>query len=88
MSGTKGVEAHGITEYYRKTGDELGVHEQRTGSLELNAQGDRHVNDGDEIVDDAVVEQGLEALEEKKKAWYAYFLTTDFWIVLLIGYGF
>lgn len=29
--------------------------------------------------------QALEEIEKKKKAWYAYFLTRDFWIVLALG---
>ncbi|RFU32383.1 hypothetical protein B7463_g3950, partial [Scytalidium lignicola] len=41
--------------------------------------------DGSGEVDTAVLEHAIEAIEEKKKAWYAYFLTRDFWIVLLLG---
>lgn len=35
--------------------------------------------------DDAAVSQGLHLLEARSSKWYAYLLTRDFWIVLVIG---
>lgn len=40
----------------------------------------------EEEVDAVVLEQGIQALENKGRKWYAYLLTKDFWIVLAIGY--
>ena len=47
-------------------------------SLEMHAQ-------GADAVDGEVLEHAIEALEGKKKAWYAYLLTRDFWLVLILG---
>lgn len=49
-----------------------------SGSMELR---------DDSGVDEAVLEQGIEALEQKGKKWYAYLMTRDFWLVLVIGYS-
>jgi solute carrier family 35 protein F1/2 len=80
---TTAVETHAIGngESYRKS-----------NGLEGNAEnGDymtagRRVNSRGEEVDGEVLEHAIEALEKKKTAWYAYLLTKDFWLVLLIGY--
>lgn len=69
---TKSFEAHERT-----------VNEHGTSSLEMNNNG-VSVDSRGEAVDNAVLEQELEALESKKK-WYSYLSTKDFWIVLLIG---
>ncbi|KAI9055156.1 hypothetical protein LZ554_000120 [Drepanopeziza brunnea f. sp. 'monogermtubi'] len=45
--------------------------------------GERSVGD-DEIAPE-ILGQGLDAIEGKKKAWYSYFTTRDFWIVLALG---
>lgn len=52
-----------------------------SGSLEIRAQV------GEDGVDAEVLEHAIEVLEGKKKAWYAYLLTRDFWLVLLIGFA-
>ncbi|RDW66708.1 DUF914-domain-containing protein [Coleophoma crateriformis] len=54
-----------------------------SGSIELNP-GHRSVH-GEESVDPEILEHAIEALEGKKSSWYAYLLTRDFWIVLVIG---
>ncbi|KAH8816852.1 hypothetical protein F5884DRAFT_237098 [Xylogone sp. PMI_703] len=41
--------------------------------------------DGSGEVDNSALEHAIETIEDKKKAWYAYFLTRDFWIVLVLG---
>jgi len=52
-----------------------------SGSMEMrNEMGE------EEEVDAVVLEQGIQALENKGRKWYAYLLTKDFWIVLAIGY--
>lgn len=48
-----------------------------SGSMEMR---------GENVVDEAVLEQGIEALEGRGKKWYAYLMTRDFWLVLVIGY--
>jgi solute carrier family 35 protein F1/2 len=50
----------------------------------LDVVGERSVGD-DEIAPE-ILGQGLDAIEGKKKAWYSYFTTRDFWIVLALGY--
>lgn len=39
---------------------------------------------GDQI-DGEILEHAIENLESKKKAWWAYLLTRDFWMVLILG---
>ena len=68
---------------YRKSGDGLG---EGNGDVEVTGDEVRAV-EGEDNVDEAVVAQGLQALETKKTAWYAYLTTRDFWIVLFIGYA-
>jgi solute carrier family 35 protein F1/2 len=67
---------------YRKTSDGLEGNGEQSRSIEMGA---REVN-AEDIVDPEVLEYAIEALESKKKAWYAYLLTRDFWVVLLIGF--
>ncbi|KAK0101352.1 hypothetical protein ONS95_006527 [Cadophora gregata] len=68
-------------ETYRKSSDGLETNAQPVSSLDIN--GERRVDDDD--VNPEVLEHALESLEGKKKSWYSYLLTKDFWIVLLIG---
>ena len=68
---------------YRKSSDGLG---EGNGDVEVTGDEVRAV-EGEDNVDEAVVAQGLQALETKKTAWYAYLTTRDFWIVLCIGYA-
>lgn len=49
----------------------------KTGTSPLSAT--------DEIVSPEVLEHALESLETQKTAWYAYFTTKDFWLVLALG---
>jgi solute carrier family 35 protein F1/2 len=62
-----------------KSSDGLEAIGEESGSMEMRAQA------GEEEVDTEVLERGIEALEGKKKVWYAYLLTKDFWLVLFIG---
>ena len=70
----------GNRESYRKSSDGLQGTGEESGSMEMHA----HV--GEDGVDPEVLEHAIEALESKKRAWYAYLLTKDFWVVLLIGF--
>jgi solute carrier family 35 protein F1/2 len=70
----------GNGESYRKSSDGLEGTGEEGGSMEMHA----HV--GEDGVDPEVLEYAIEALESKKRAWYAYLLTKDFWLVLLIGF--
>jgi solute carrier family 35 protein F1/2 len=71
---------------YRKSADGLVDNGQGVGSLEMSDDSAvAHTNETD-VVDEAVLEQGLHAIEGKKNKWYTYLTTKDFWIVLLIGY--
>jgi solute carrier family 35 protein F1/2 len=70
--------AHVNGESY-KNSDGLEVTGEESGSMEMRAQGEE---DG---VDGEVLEHAIEVLESKKQAWYAYLLTRDFWLVLVIG---
>lgn len=69
---------NGNGESYKGSDGLKGVGEE-SGSMEMHAQV------GEDGVDPEVLEHAIEALEGKKKAWYAYLLTRDFWLVLLIG---
>ncbi|KAG9229527.1 solute carrier family 35 member SLC35F1/F2/F6 [Amylocarpus encephaloides] len=40
---------------------------------------------GDENIDPEILTRGMEGLERKNTKWYAYFLTKEFWIVLVLG---
>jgi len=57
------------------------VREQRSAE----SAGDEGGRVGDAEVEAVVLEQAIEAIEGKKSAWYAYLMTADFWIVLVIG---
>lgn len=59
----------------------LGTHRGESRSKQM-APEDRV---GDDDMTPEILGQGLEALEGKKKAWYSYLTTRDFWIVLAIG---
>lgn len=81
MPDNKAIETQerSMGENYRKSTD--GV--ERTGAIEMNED---HVQiTGDRVVDEEIVAQGLQALEGKKKHWYTYMTTKDFWFVLALG---
>ncbi|PBP16650.1 solute carrier protein [Diplocarpon rosae] len=66
-------------------------HRKSTDSSEGNTLETRNLQIGreervrDDDIAPEILGQGLEALEGKKKAWYSYFTTRDFWIVLALG---
>lgn len=70
---------NGTGESYKGSDGLEGAGEE-SGSMEMRTQV------GEDGVDGETLERGIEALEGKKKAWYAYLLTKDFWLVLLIGF--
>ncbi len=80
---TTAVETHAIDngEFYRKSDGMEG-----NGESSNSMTAGRRVNGLDEEVDGEVLEHAIEALESKRTAWYAYLVTKDFWLVLLIGY--
>jgi solute carrier family 35 protein F1/2 len=53
--------------------------------MEMSGEEERTRANGEETVNEAVLEQGIQALEGKRKAWYTYLTTKDFWIVVIIG---
>lgn len=68
------------------TGIETNVNslEERNTSPEvLGVNGDRVAGNQ---VDGEILEHAIENLEAKKKVWWAYLLTRDFWIIILLGY--
>jgi hypothetical protein len=76
-----------LGESYRKSSDGLEGNGDESGSIEMvrnEYEGVRGVNG--ENVDGVVLEHAIEVLEGKKKAWYAYLTTKDFWMVLVLGY--
>lgn len=83
-SKATGVQAYevGNEQSYRKSGDGL-EGENGSGSVEMTAQ--RVATNNGEDVDPEVLEQAIQALESKKKAWWAYLTTREFWMVLLLG---
>jgi solute carrier family 35 protein F1/2 len=78
-----GTYAVGNGDSYGKSSDGLEV----MGSDGMEMAGQRGVMNVDEV-DPEVLEHAIEALENKKTAWWAYLTTRDFWLVLLIGYVF
>jgi hypothetical protein len=85
---TTAVEAYDrpLGNSYRKSGDGLYGNGQGSGSVEMTGDEGVRAANGEDVVDEVVLEQGIQALESKKTAWYAYLTTKDFWIVLVIGY--
>lgn len=79
MASATGVDAQGLREAF-KPDAALTVSQDRIDSTEV---GDRENHDN---VSPEVLEHGIEAIEGKKSAWYAYLTTRDFWLVLTIGY--
>lgn len=82
---TAAIETHEsglMGETYRKSSDGLETNAQGIGRLDTT--GERGIEDDE--VNPEILAHGLEALEGKKKAWYSYFTTRDFWIVLTLGY--
>ena len=82
-SKATGVETYAVGngEGYRKSGD--GLEGNGSGSVEMTGQ--RAVTNAGEV-DPEVLEHAIQALENKKTAWWAYLTTKDFWLVLLIGH--
>jgi solute carrier family 35, member F1/2 len=78
-----GVETYAVGngDSYRKSSDGLEV----AGSDGIEIAGQRVGTNTDEV-DPEVLEHAIQALENKKTAWWAYLTTRDFWLVLLIGY--
>lgn len=70
---------------YRKSGDGLYGNEGGSGGVEMAGDEGVRAVDGEDAVDNVVLEQAIQALESKKTAWYAYLTTKDFWLVLIIG---
>lgn len=68
------------------TGIETNVNsleERYTSPVVLGVNGDRVAGNQ---VDAEILEHAIENLEAKKKVWWAYLLTRDFWIIILLGY--
>lgn len=82
-SKVTGVETYAVGngESYRKSSD--GLEGNGSGSVEVTGQ--RGVTNAEDV-DPEVLEHAIQALENKKTAWWAYLTTKDFWLVLLIGY--
>lgn len=85
---TTAVEAYDrpLGNSYRKSGDGFYGNELGGGAVEINGDGGVRAVNGEDAVDEVVLEQALQALETKKTSWYAYLTTKDFWLVLAIGY--
>jgi solute carrier family 35 protein F1/2 len=77
----------GVETYETHLGDKSseGLDGNGNGSGSLEMTGQRGVTATDEEVDPEILEHALQALENKKTAWWAYLTTRDFWLVLLIG---
>jgi hypothetical protein len=79
--------AVGNGESYHKSSDGLeadGSPVEVIGSNGMEMTGQRVANE--DYVNPEVLEHSIQALENKKTAWWAYLTTRDFWLVLLIGY--
>lgn len=61
--------------------DEMVANDVGRNSVEM--RGERSASEDE--VNPELLANGIESLERKKKHWYSYLLTKDFWIVLVIG---
>ncbi|KAF4629293.1 hypothetical protein G7Y89_g8856 [Cudoniella acicularis] len=79
MAKATGIEASElpVEQSYKADDGEL---RDGSGSIEMTGNGT-----GDENVNPEVLEYAIQALEGKKKHWYTYMTTADFWVVLAIG---
>jgi hypothetical protein len=75
------VEAQGAQEDYDTKGKD-GLDD----TLHTSARGSE-VNSQDSMAP-AALEHAVEVLETRNTRWYAYFLTREFWIVLLLGFAY
>jgi solute carrier family 35, member F1/2 len=88
---TSAVETHTISigngANYRKSEDDFGITGSRSGSG--NGVGVEEINEMD--IDGPApsrveLANALEKIEGRKTKWYAYLMTKDFWIVIVLGY--
>jgi solute carrier family 35 protein F1/2 len=65
--------------------NELGASGSGSNSVERDAAGNYELN-ATEGAERTEIANALEEIEHKKKKWYAYLLTREFWAVLALGY--
>jgi len=93
MSTTTAGKKTGVETNIRSTANEINYHkssdglEGNGGNGSIKMRADANSFSGEEV-DGEALEQAIEAIEGKKKKWYAYLTTREFWLVLFIGYCF
>lgn len=75
------------TSYYQKSADASNEEiPQNAGHATTDSVSGRYeMGNGDEDGEENLGE-AIEAIEAKKKVWYAYLTTWDFWIVVILGF--
>jgi solute carrier family 35 protein F1/2 len=72
------------TGFDKETG--VQAHERHLNGDTYGTDGEMAERHGSAVEDSPeVLQAGIEALERKKTAWWAYLATKDFWLVLAIG---
>lgn len=84
VAQTSAIETQRSTGFWNGTG-EVYAPDRLEGTGDKTADMEMRAPAGEDGVNAEVLEHALEALEGKKKVWYAYLLTKDFWLVMLIG---
>lgn len=80
MAKATGVEATELpVKQSYKAADDMEHVRGESGSIGMRA------SESEDNIDGEVLEYALQSLESKKKHWYTYLTTKDFWIVLVIG---
>lgn len=83
ISKTTAVETTASPEYYNGKEDGVEVGGSSTGSPEIVQPSYAGVDEGHE--ESQNLSFAIQQLESKRKHWYSYLLTKEFWIVLALG---
>lgn len=79
------VEGHETSSsYYDKSADD-GLHHNRHGNTDTDNTSERYEIDNNNEDGGENLAPVIEAIESKKKVWYAYLTTWDFWFVIILG---
>lgn len=82
---TSAVEAHetSSSSYYHKSADNEDIHDNNGNAATDGMSGRYEMDDNNENAGEDLAPV-IEAIESKKKVWYAYLTTWDFWIVVIL----
>lgn len=83
MAKATGVETTELPvgQSYKAADDGMEHVRDGSGSIEMRGSG----SGSEDNIDGEVLEYAIQSLEGKRKHWYTYLTTKDFWLVLAIG---